>query len=248
MSLPAPTTEHPASSGGVFPAVSIAEIEQALAGAANTEGLGRVPRYSFNQQELDDMMATQRAMERHAVLNLADPDREVWMQTRHGRKFYPLNPRSEEVYIDDIAAALSKLCRYGGHCKWFYSVAEHSVLVSYCVPAEHALAALLHDAPEGYIVDMPRPIKHRLRGYAEIEDRIWHAIAPRFGLPVDLPACVKEADNNVLLAEREQIMEVTGEQWSVPGKPANVQVQCLAPPAAEAVFLGRFAQLTATKP
>ena len=62
-----------------------------------------------------------------------------WMQTYTGRQFWPIDPRANEVHIEDIAHALSMMCRYNGHCRTFYSVAEHSVLVSQHVPPEHAL-------------------------------------------------------------------------------------------------------------
>lgn len=53
-----------------------------------------------------------------------------WMQTYTGRRFYPLDPRPDEIDPEDIAHALSLLCRYGGHVDRFYSVAEHCVLMS----------------------------------------------------------------------------------------------------------------------
>jgi hypothetical protein len=245
--LPVEMFESPATAGGTLPAVSMAEIEAALAGSANADTVDPLakPIYMFSQRELDHLIDTAKAQERHTLLTLADPERQVWMQTRYGRKFFALDPRPEEVFIDDVAAALSKLCRYGGHCKWFYSVAEHSVHVSNVVPPEHALAALLHDATEAYLVDMPRPIKRQLWAYGAIEDRLWRAaIAPRFNLPIDLPECVKEADNAVLLAERDQIMEATGEQWSVPGKPAPIVTRCWDAKTAEGMFLKRFVELS----
>jgi hypothetical protein len=110
-----------------------------------------------------------------------------WMQTASGRMFWPLDPRPEEVHIEDIAGALSKLCRYNGHCEWHYSVAQHSVYVSYQVPREHEFAALMHDATEAYCADVPRPLKKHLAGYADIERNIWLAIAQRYNLPADLP-------------------------------------------------------------
>ena len=73
-----------------------------------------------------------------------------WLQTYTGKKFYPFDPREEEVDILDIAHALSQLCRFGGHTKEFYSVAEHCVLVSMCCPSEVKLLGLLHDAAEAY--------------------------------------------------------------------------------------------------
>lgn len=99
-----------------------------------------------------------------------------WIQTATGGQFWPMDPQPDEIDINDIAHALAMLCRFGGHCLRFYSVAEHSVLLSHAVPPEHALWALLHDATEGYLVDMPRPIKAFLPGYKEAEAGIVRAV------------------------------------------------------------------------
>ena len=56
-----------------------------------------------------------------------------WLQTWSGRMFWPLDPRDDEVDICDIAHALAHQCRFGGHCRRFYSVAEHCVLLSHAV-------------------------------------------------------------------------------------------------------------------
>src|ERR1051325_4550411 len=122
-------------------------------------------------------------------------ERGDWMQTFSGRRFYPLSPRSDELDPADIAHALSLLCRFAGHVERFYSVAEHCVHLSYAVPPEDALAALLHDATEAYVVDVPRPLKRSLPEYQEIEFGVWAVIVERFGLlSVTLPDSVKWAD------------------------------------------------------
>jgi len=166
-----------------------------------------------------------------------------WMQTYTGRMFWPVDPRADEVHIHDIAHALANACRFGGHCKRFYSVAEHSVLCSYLVPQEMALTALMHDATEAYVCDIPRPLKPFLEGYAAIEQRVWEAIADRYSLPYQLPAEVKEADNAMLLAEQRDIMLPPPAPWSVPGYPAIFRVVGLSPDEAEGQFLQRFEQL-----
>lgn len=166
-----------------------------------------------------------------------------WMQTATGKQFWPIDPRAEEVDILDIAAALSKQCRYGGHCKWTYSVAQHSVYVSHQVPGEHALTALLHDATEAYCVDVPRPLKAFLAGYAAIEARLWAVIAERFGLPEQMPACVHEADNAVLLAEKAQVMLPSPVPWDVKGEPAPIRIAYWTQDQAREAFLSRFALL-----
>src|SRR5688572_18527016 len=89
-----------------------------------------------------------------------------WILTATGRSFWPLDPRADEICIDDIAQALAKVCRFGGHCCDFYSVAQHSVLVAHLVERSHpqlALHALLHDAAEAYLGDFTQPLKPYLR-------------------------------------------------------------------------------------
>lgn len=168
-----------------------------------------------------------------------------WMQTFSGRQYWPLDPRPAEVFVEDIAHALAHLCRYAGHCERFYSVAEHSVHVSRCVPPEMALKALLHDATEAYCVDIPRPLKRFIPGYVEIEERNWVAIAQRFDLTPDMPDEIKYADNSVLLAEADQILKKHPAPWNIPAEPADVLIVCMRPEYAKAAFLQRFAELTA---
>lgn len=167
-----------------------------------------------------------------------------WMQTRLGLPFWPLDPRPDDIRIYDIAHSLAMQCRYNGHANVFYSVAEHSVLVSTVVPPEHALAGLLHDAAEAYVGDIIRPLKRHITGYDEIEQRVWRAIAERYGLPIDLHSSVMAADNSVLLAEQAQIMGPPPQPWGIPGEPAPVVVQGLSPSDARSAFLDRFAQIT----
>ena len=163
-----------------------------------------------------------------------------WMQTASGRQFWPIDPRADEIYIEDIAHALSHLCRFGGHCLRFYSVAEHCVHLSQSVPREHALWALLHDASEAYLVDVPRPIKPALTGYREAEDRIMSAVCERFGLPTDMPEAVKLADTAILTDEANQNMAAPPVVWSTRGKPLGVALQCWTPGRARAEFLDAF--------
>lgn len=169
-----------------------------------------------------------------------------WMQTFSGRRFYPLSPRPDEVDPADIAHALSLLCRYGGHVDRFYSVAEHCVLMSQAVAPEHALAALLHDATEAYVVDVPRPLKLQLAGYREIEDQVWLAIAYRFGLDVELPASVKDADNRILLTERAALMP-RAERWGVDDthQALEVVIAGWSPAEAELAYRRRLDELLA---
>lgn len=166
-----------------------------------------------------------------------------WMQTFTGRQFWPLDPRSEEIFIDDIAHALSLQCRFGGHCLQFYSVAEHSVHIARFVAPEHQLWALLHDASEAYIVDVPRPLKRYLSGYRDAENALMAAICHRFGLPLDMPAEVHEADQRIIQDERVNLSASVVE-WSAPPQPLGIRMECWSPERAKAEFLATFAALT----
>ncbi len=102
-------------------------------------------------------------------------------------KFYPLEPRLEDIKILDIAHALSLMTRANGHLKQFFSVAQHSI--NCFIEAESRgyskkvqLACLLHDASESYISDITRPVKKNLREYYDIEARLQHAIYERYGI------------------------------------------------------------------
>ena len=160
-----------------------------------------------------------------------------FIQTFTGKQFWPLDPRPEDICIEDIAHALSNICRFNGHVRQFYSVAEHSVFVSICVPVQHRLAALLHDAPEAYLCDLPRPIKHNVVGYAHAEHKVALAVAQKFGLSEELPGCVKDADTKILLDEREMFMTPTEHDWELDAEPLGVTLRGWAPREAEAAFL-----------
>jgi hypothetical protein len=176
-------------------------------------------------------------------------ERGDWMQTYSGGRFYPLDPRADEIDPADIAHALSLLCRYGGHVDRFYSVAEHCVLMSEWVAPEHALAALLHDATEAYVVDVPRPLKRYLRDYRSIEDAVWSAIAFRYGIDVQLPTQVKEADDRIILTERAALLS-RAERWPQMAylAPLPVIVVGWPPEEAERRYMERLAALTEVHP
>ena len=171
-----------------------------------------------------------------------------WIQTYTGRPFWPASARMGDISITDIAHALSNQCRFAGHCRRFYSVAEHSVLVSRVVPPEDALHGLLHDATEAYLIDVPRPVKPMLKGYVELEGSIWFMIARRFGIDPAMPVSVKEADNTVLLAERNALLGPTPDvpgawAWADGLVPASVEILGWSPEKARAQFMDRFAEL-----
>jgi hypothetical protein len=166
-----------------------------------------------------------------------------WLQTYSGRKFYPLDPRPEDVAIEDIAHALANTCRYAGHSLCFYSVAEHAVQVSLHVPPQHALWGLLHDAAEAYTADIPRPLKPFLFGWKEIEARVMRAVCDHFGLPHAEPPEVKAVDAGILADEKFAVME-DGPAWGSIGAPIGAEIRGLSPMEAKIAFLARFHALT----
>ncbi len=137
----------------------------------------------------------------------------MWIQTYSGGIFYPLSPRKEDVFLEDIAHALSLMCRFGGHCKEFYSVAQHSVILSRQVPEEDALQGLLHDASEAYFADICRPVKNGLVGIKSIETLLQDTIMEKFHLPLELSKEVKEADTRMLATEHRDLM-IKGPNWN----------------------------------
>lgn len=167
------------------------------------------------------------------------------MQLRSGRYFHLTNPAASEFDIEDIAHALSNLCRYTGHCRTFYSVAEHSWRASFIVPDEYRLHALLHDAAEAFLGDVASPLKGLVPDYRCLERQVERAVFTHFGLPFPLPAAVKHADLVMLATERRDLMPATPEEWvCLRGvKPQPVQIIPLSPDRARLCFLERFYQL-----
>lgn len=169
-----------------------------------------------------------------------------WMQTFSGRQFWPMAPREDEVHIEDIAHALSMQCRYAGHCIRFYSVAEHSVLMAWWLyrhaGPQTALAGLLHDASEAYLVDVPRPVKPYLAGYKEAEARVQGVIMRRFGLPAELPRAVKEADDWII---GDELANLKPMEWHARYQnPLGVTLAYWSPAEAEEKFLSAFRALS----
>lgn len=170
------------------------------------------------------------------------------MQTLSGKRYYPMDPRAEDIDPVDIAHSLGMLCRYGGHVREFYSVAEHCVLMSHAVPGEDALHALLHDATEAYVVDVPRPVKRYLTNYKDIENRVWGAISTRFGVSHVLPVSVLAADNRILINEREALLPASESVW--PGleglKPLDITIRAWSPARAKLEWYSRLEELLDT--
>lgn len=154
-------------------------------------------------------------------------------------------PGESEFTIQDIAHGLAHICRFGGQCDPFYSVAEHSVHVSTIVPPEHALAGLLHDAAEAFCGDMVKPMKMLCPDYVAVEKRVERAILARFGID-ELPPTIKAADIQMLATEQRHLMNNRDEWESCEGGEARDMVlPCWSPYEARQRFVARFFDLTA---
>ena len=179
-----------------------------------------------------------------------------FIQTVSGRRFNPLEPDPDEVEVGDIARALANQCRFGGNCRTYYSVGQHSCLAADLVAgrggdAEAQLWALLHDASEAYLVDLPHPLKHRSelgRLYGEVEARLQEAICERFGLPLEPPALLKEVDRALLATERRAVAH---EAWDWPEldgvQPIDLEIEPWLPDRARDEFLERYEAITARR-
>lgn len=183
--------------------------------------------------------------------------------TRTGRKFYPFDPRPEDVEFRDVANALSNICRFTGHTAYFYSVAEHSCHVSQLVGPEAAVYGLLHDAAEAYIGDISRPVKKSLylprpdrlgphvvyEGVDDIEDRVLRAVVEGLGLPWpgdEVWDQVRRADDVMLRTEACDIaLFPNGSHMTHCGDygTAKIRIRPWTPDYADQQFSTRFRQL-----
>ena len=170
---------------------------------------------------------------------------DCWEQTYGGQVFTPLQPIEEDIYIVDIAHALSNICRFGGHCEQFYSVAQHSVFVSNVCNPRDALWGLLHDAAEAYIGDIITPIKQKITEFKKIENGILAAIAKRYNLFFPMPSTIKECDLRILATEKRDLMK-PGLIWEhLEGiEPYNFTIVPVTPGEAELLFFERWHELT----
>lgn len=159
------------------------------------------------------------------------------------RWFAPIDPRVEDIDLRDIAHSLSLLCRFNGHCRCFYSVADHSVRVSEILPPALALWGLLHDAAEAYLSDIPRPIKRRLHTFSAMEDQLLSVIMPRFGLEMPMPPEVHNADNVLLCTEMRDLMGSRVDWRSLGVQPLPDPIRPRDPEQAEQAFLARFYEI-----
>ncbi len=192
-----------------------------------------------------------------------------YIKTYTGAKFNPLDPKPEDINIVDIAHALSMTCRYGGHSSCYYSVGQHSVLASelidwvftenpnsylddlssyaepfeplYPIHAKYRQWALLHDAAEAYISDIPTPAKIHLPQYSEMEDKILQVIIKRYGLKWPMPIQVKKIDKVLLVTEARDLINLkASDEWGYNIPPLKIKIEPWSINKSKAMFLEKF--------
>jgi len=175
-----------------------------------------------------------------------------WMEVYSGIRFYPFDPKEEEIDIIDIAHALSNLCRFSGHTKKFYSVGQHCILVSELC-GEYKLEGLMHDASEAYLSDVPRPVKMMLPQYKVCETTLMKTIFKRFKLHYPFPVVVRLADEIMLEREHRNVLNfnlnwatsepnswIKDDQFKKWEKVYNKEIITKTPPEIEKRFLELF--------
>lgn len=173
-----------------------------------------------------------------------------WAQTPTGGQAWITEPERTHVSIVDISSTLSRICRFNGALAVdvpFYSVAQHSVLVSQICRPENALVGLLHDATEAYVQDIIRPLKRVIASVYEPIELAWAVrLGKRFGLGdalANLPDDVTQADNCLLATEKRDLMAPAPKPWGLDVKPLDARIVPWGPHLARDAFMRRFLEL-----
>jgi len=175
-----------------------------------------------------------------------DTGRGYHVGTASGRPYWPLDPRPEEIHLDDVAVQLSRICRFNGaldpKVSGIYSVAQHLVLCHDMAPTEHKLEALLHDAHEAYVHDIVKPLKLMLEDYQGIEEINERAMRRKFDLPAHMSPAVKEIDKRMFSTETRDLVAKPqkGLSWGKLPVPFPMQIAPWTPGRARNMFLSRL--------
>lgn len=175
-----------------------------------------------------------------------------WIVTYTGRKFWLENPKPESFHIRDIAHSLANQCRFTGHVRRFYSIAEHSVRMvrfvaekGWAKPDQYTV--LMHDATEAYLTDVASPYKRMeiFRGYRLAEKELMRHIADRFDFEFPFSPNVKYMDNLILRAEARDLSKQLDDNWYVsPTRQEFGKIRPWRPWWAERQFLKEYERLT----
>ena len=175
-----------------------------------------------------------------------NPPTRTYLQTRSGHYINFEDPNPDTIILEDIAHALALMNRFAGHTPFPYSVAQHSVLASLVAPPGLRLEALMHDAQEAYVIDLPSPLKRLLPGYREVEQRVEAVIRKKFELPEVFNPIVKEIDTRMLVTEAKAF----GLSWwsSIGVEPyLELSIRPWSWNHAKGAFLDRYEFLTGTR-
>ena len=137
-----------------------------------------------------------------------------YITTYTGKHFNPLNPDMTQADIQDIAHALSMLCRGNGHVKTFFSVGCHCINAAKEAESRGyskrvILACLLHDAAEAYLSDVPRPLKASMAEYMQAEDHLLDLIYEKYlgsTLTPEEQLLVKNIDHALLYYDLKELL------------------------------------------
>jgi hypothetical protein len=169
--------------------------------------------------------------------------KETWIRTFTGGKVYYFEPHKSNIEIEDVAHALSLICRFNGAVTSFYSVAQHSVFVCdmiYNDTKDKSLAytGLMHDASEAFISDVPSPFKSHFAGYKKAEKRMEKWLAARFDFDFPYNDIIKRYDLRALSTEMRDLM-IVADNENLP-EPFDIKINPKGPKQAERMFMARY--------
>ena len=184
-----------------------------------------------------------------------DIKKDLYVELSQWSKWY-LSHTDNKISIEQVAHSISSIPRFHGHCKWLnghtYTLAEHSVKVSYLVPT---LTALMHDAHESIINDLSKPVKTFVgKPYEDLEAATEKQFAQLFNLDYPMPPEIKEADILMVLIESFDLLESKGSDWfwfeqqridalKLYVSRPELRAECWSPTRAYEIFMKRYEQL-----
>lgn len=180
-----------------------------------------------------------------------------WINVRGGRRFWPLDPERAEIHPDDLAWALGAKCRFTGYCDSFYSVAQHSVIMSRKLYRKALQRwALVHDAGEAYLPDIAAHLKRafyvrlpssgHIVPFDEVEDHILSRVVRQYNLPWPMPGPIRLIDIRMVVTEKRDLLVAAEALCQSPPlhfKPYRERIIPWSPGRAQREFRKRFKEL-----